>query len=135
MLQLQSVPLLGKHRYTLQSIAVLYTLLLTHLHKLPARLTELTEAYTSSLKPLDLKWEALGRLLKNYGLDQEPVPKLLAQYILLGHAACTEDLSNAMDQFFTSMPMNEYVRKNQAVCPLTCRCCTCPHVFLYLHFI
>lgn len=106
-LTLCSLPLLGKHRYTLQSVAVLYSCLMTHLHKLPTRLTELTEAYASSLKPLDLKWESLTKLFKQYGLTHEPVPKLLAQYILLGHAACTEDLSNAMDQFFTSMPMNE----------------------------
>ena len=106
-LTLCSLPLLGKHRYTLQSVAVLYSCLMTHLHKLPTRLTELTESYASSLKPLDLKWESLTKLFNQYGLTHEPVPTLLAQYILLGHAACTEGLSNAMDQFFTSMPMNE----------------------------
>ena len=107
-----SLPALAKHRYTLQSLAILYHAIQTHLNKLPTRLAEMTAAYASSLKPLDLKWEALQKLLHNYGLlvDSAAVPKLLAQYILLGHAACTADLSNAMDQFFTSMPMNEYVR-------------------------
>eukprot|EP00977_Amphora_coffeiformis_P023551 scaffold13558_cov177-Amphora_coffeaeformis.AAC.5 len=113
-LTLCSLPALAKHRYTVQSLAILYHAIQTHLNKLPTRLSEMTAAYASSLKTLDLKWEALNKLLTNYGLldnnnHTEPVPKLLAQYILLGHAACTADLSNAMDQFFTSMPMNEYV--------------------------
>ena len=102
-----SLPKLGTHRYTLQSVAVLYTQITTHLSKLPTRLAELTAAYTSSLKPLDLKWDALRRLLNNYNLEHCSMPKLIDQYILLGHSGCTENLSNAMDQFFTSMPMNE----------------------------
>jgi hypothetical protein len=108
-LTLVSLPVLGRHRYNLQSIAALYASVMKYLTKWPERITEVSMAYASSLKPLDLKWEALLKLLENYGLDTAEVPKLLARYILLGHAACTEDLSNAMDQFFTSIHMNEYV--------------------------
>jgi hypothetical protein len=106
-LTLVSLPVLGRHRYNLQSIAALYASVMKHLTKWPDRIYDLAAAYASSLKPLDLKWEALLKLLENYGLDTAAVPKLLARYILLGHAACTEDLSNAMDQFFTSIHMNE----------------------------
>jgi hypothetical protein len=104
-----SFPHLGQHRYTLQSIAVLYTLISGHLHKMPEKLKELREAYQSSLKPMDTKWEALLRILKNYGYENEPIPKLLTQYVVLGYVSCAEDLENAIDIFFTSMPMNEYV--------------------------
>ena len=113
---LHSLPrALGLHRYLFQNLAVAYTHVVRHLTQLPPRLTEVRDTYRSALTPLDGKWTALQRLLRNYQLPAAPptdIPSWLVRYIMWGHGATTttateENLANAMDQFFTSMHMNE----------------------------
>lgn len=112
-----SVPTLAEQRYTLQALTALYSSIMGHLHGLPTLLTEVIESWKSSLKPLDTKLETLSKLLHNYGLPLEAddagktptsyIRKHLVRYILSGHTASSADLSNAMDQFFTGVQMNE----------------------------
>ncbi len=112
---LHSLPrALGLHRYLFQNLAVAYTHVVRHLTQLPPRLTEVRDTYRSALTPLDGKWTALQRLLRNYHpLDAAApdIPQWLVRYIMWGHGATTatddDNLANAMDQFFTSMHMNE----------------------------
>lgn len=47
------------------------------------------------------------KLLRNYGVDDQPPGVLLKQYILVGHTSESSSLANAMDQFFTSVQMND----------------------------
>ena len=116
---LYSIPVFAEQRYTLQTLSALYSSMMGHLHALPSLLTDVIESWKSSLKPLDMKLESLARLLRNYGLLTEDdgdvstttshIRKHLVRYILSGHTAGSADLSNAMDQFFTGVQMNEYV--------------------------
>jgi hypothetical protein len=78
--------------------------------------TDIAASWKSSLKPLDTKLQGLVRLLENYGLlsseEQEgastmTLRRLLVQYILSGHTRTAPNLSNAVDQFFTGVHMND----------------------------
>ncbi|KAL7562659.1 hypothetical protein ACA910_006350 [Epithemia clementina (nom. ined.)] len=112
-----SIPTFAEQRYTLQTLTALYSSIMGHLHALPSLLTDVIESWKSSLKPLDTKLDSLSRLLRNYGLlpdtaegDEPPtsyIRKQLVRYILSGHTAGSADLSNAMDQFFTGVQMND----------------------------
>ena len=119
-----SVPTMAEQRYTMQTLTALYSSMMGHLQALPSLLTDVLESWKSSLKPLDTKLESLSRLLRNYGIlseptneNGEPVPgtsstisqirRHLVRYILSGHTSSSADLSNAMDQFFTGVQMNE----------------------------
>jgi hypothetical protein len=46
-------------------------------------------------------------LLQNYGVDDQPLGAILKQYILVGHTSESSSVANAMDQFFTSVQMND----------------------------
>ncbi|KAL3937490.1 MAG: hypothetical protein SGBAC_007427 [Bacillariaceae sp.] len=64
-------------------------------------------AWKSSLKPLDTKLQPLNRLLQNYGVDDKSLGEVLKQFILIGHTSESSSLANAIDQFFTSVQMND----------------------------
>jgi len=114
-----SIPSLAEQRFSWQTLSTLYSSIMGHFHSLPPLLTEVVEAWKTSLKPLDMKIDGLARLLRNYGLLPAPSPagdsatmapvirKQLVRYILSGHTAGSADLSNAMDQFFTGVQMND----------------------------
>ncbi|GAX21945.1 hypothetical protein FisN_40Hh004 [Fistulifera solaris] len=105
---LYSIPSLHQHRQALQTISALYASTNTRLLRLQEALPEILGAWKSSLKPLDLKLQGLVRLLENYGLfEATTLRQLLVQYILSGHTRAAPNLSNAMDQFFTGVQMND----------------------------
>ena len=115
---------------TLQILSSLYsTTQQRHLTTLQHRLTEIAASWKSSIKPLDIKLDALTRLFQNYGLvpsdtnddntttttssktttttKATAIRRLLVQYILSGHTRAAPNLANAMDQFFTGVQMND----------------------------
>ena len=101
------LPFLKNDRYPLQTIASLYSSTLSHLSMLQKSIPEVLNAWKSSLKPLDTKLQPLQRLLQNYGVDDQPLGSVLKQYILVGHTSDSSSVANAMDQFFTSVQMND----------------------------
>lgn len=111
-LTLYSIPALDAHRYTLQSLSALYSRTCQQLEVLQQGFTEIAASWKSSLKPLDMKLTALTQLLENYGLlpsssGKKTLRQLLVQYILSGQSRSAPNLSNAVDQFFTSVQMND----------------------------
>jgi hypothetical protein len=119
------------HRNEFQSISAIYSNIQSHLHHMRDSLTDIAANYKAALRPLDQKLEALRTLLENYGLlsssslkdsttstatttttndDTSSVSQfryLLAQYLQSGQTRLSPDLSNAMDQFFTSVQLND----------------------------
>ena len=113
-LTLLSMSALSQQRYDLQIISALYSSTTKHLHVLQKSATEIAASWKSSIKPLDMKLDALTRLLQSYGLVESEddstassIRRLLVQYILSGHTRSAPNLSNAMDQFFTGVQMND----------------------------
>jgi len=104
---LYSLPALSTHRHDFQTLASLYCSVTSHLTALSQSASEIAASYKSSLKPVDFKLDALQRLLHNYNLSDVPLQAHLVQYILSGHTAQAPNLSNAIDQFFTGVQMNE----------------------------
>ena len=105
-LSLFSIPSLSQHRYHLQTISSLYCSISSHLEALQKHAPEILASWKVSIKPLDTKLEALVRLLKDYGVDRD-MRSVLVQYIVVGHTSVSSDLSNAIDQFFTGVQMND----------------------------
>ena len=105
-LSLFSIPALAQQRYNLQTISSLYCSITSHLEALQKHAPEILASWKVSIKPLDTKLEALVRLLKNYGVDMD-IRSVLVQYIVVGHTSVSSDLSNAIDQFFTGVQMND----------------------------
>ena len=105
-LSLFSTPALAQHRYNLQTISSLYCSISSHLEALQKHAPEILASWKVSIKPLDTKLEALVRLLKDYGVDLD-MRSVLVQYIVVGHTSVSADLSNAIDQFFTGVQMND----------------------------
>ena len=101
------LPFLKHDRYPLQTIASLHSSIVSHLSMLQQSIPEVLNAWKSSLKPLDTKLQPLQRLLRNYGVDDQPLGSVLKQYILVGHTSDSSSVANAMDQFFTSVQMND----------------------------
>lgn len=130
-----SVSALSRHRYDLQTVATQYCKVMQHLGAVRSSLPEIAASWKSSLKAVDLKLDGLQKLLENYGLvtigtksrsrddgadedDKTSTAKndtkqsssmrsLLVQYILSGHTRSAPNLSNAVDQFFTGVQMND----------------------------
>eukprot|EP00980_Cylindrotheca_fusiformis_P020235 scaffold7316_cov123-Cylindrotheca_fusiformis.AAC.10 len=100
-------PFLRKDRYPLQAIASLHSSIVSHLNTLQQSIPEVLNAWKSSLKPLDTKLQPLLRLLQNYGVTDKALGAVLKQFILVGHTGDSSELANAMDQFFTSVQMND----------------------------
>jgi len=130
-LTIYSVPALSRNRYDLQTIACSYCKMVQHIAVLRNAVPEIAASWKSSLKAVDLKLDGLRKLLSNYGLLQtkknsssgdpqagaekedehnyhdDNLRALLVQYILSGHTRSAPNLSNAIDQFFTSTSMND----------------------------
>lgn len=116
-----SIAALSRHRYDLQTISTQYCSVMQHLEAVRSSLPEITASWRSSLKAVDLKLDGLQTLFSEYGLvvdtgkgvnDAEAIKKctvcsLLVQYILSGHTRAAPTLSNAVDQFFTGVQMND----------------------------
>ena len=102
-LSLASVPAFSRHRHDLQSISAWYCSTTAHIQAIQDSVASVVAAWKSSLKPLDLKLEKLLELFGNYGLTEFKPRAYLTQYILSGHTRTAPDLSNAADQFFTSL--------------------------------
>ncbi|CAJ1968858.1 unnamed protein product [Cylindrotheca closterium] len=101
------LPFLKTERYPLQAIASLHSSIESHLGTLKQSIPDVMNAWKSSLKPLDTKIQPLIRLLQNYGVDNKSLGEVLKQFILIGHTSESSSLANAMDQFFTSVQMND----------------------------
>lgn len=105
-LSLFSIPSLAKYRYHLQTISSLYCSISSHLEATKEHASEILASWKVSIKPLDTKMDALVRLLKDYGVQRD-VRSVLVQYILVGHTSVSSEMSNAIDQFFTGVQMND----------------------------
>ena len=105
-LSLFAVPALSQQRHHLQIISSLYCSISSHLEALQKHAPEILASWKVSIKPLDTKMDNLVRLLKNYGVSQD-MRSVLVQYIVVGHTSVSSDLSNAIDQFFTGVQMND----------------------------
>lgn len=105
-LSLFTIPHISKHRYNLQTISSLYCSISSHMQALQKHAPEILASWKVSIKPLDTKLEGLVRLLKDYGVQQD-MRSVLVQYVLVGHTSVSSDLSNAIDQFFTGVQMND----------------------------
>lgn len=106
-LSLYHLPFLKRDRYPLQIIASLHASITSHLSVLQQSTVEVLNSWKTSLKPLDTKLQPLLKLLHNYGVDDQPLGTILKQYILVGHTCESSSVANAMDQFFTSVQMND----------------------------
>lgn len=106
-MSLYHLPFLREDRYPLQTIASLHSSIFNHLNVLKQSIPEVLNSWKSSLKPLDTKLKPLNTLLEKYGVDCQPIGAILRQYILLGHTSDSSSVANAMDQFFTSIQMND----------------------------
>lgn len=101
-----SIPYISRYRYDLQTISSLYCSISSHMQALQKHAPEILASWKVSIKPLDTKLEALVRLLRDYGVQQD-MRSVLVQYVLVGHTSVSSDLSNAIDQFFTGVQMND----------------------------
>jgi hypothetical protein len=106
-MSLYHLPFLKEDRYPLQTIASLHSSIVSHLATLQQSIPEVLNSWKSSLKPLDTKLQPLQKLLLNYGVNDQPLGAILKQYILVGHTSDSSSVANAMDQFFTSVQMND----------------------------
>jgi Anaphase-promoting complex, cyclosome, subunit 4/Anaphase-promoting complex subunit 4 WD40 domain len=120
---------LAKHRFHFQSISILYCKIVHRIDCIRKSIPEIYASWKASLKPIDLKLDGLQKLLQSYGLVPIPaeedsdegddstkgvssrrrstVRSLLVQYVLSGHTRTAPTLSNAVDQFFTGVQMND----------------------------
>jgi Anaphase-promoting complex, cyclosome, subunit 4 len=128
-----SLPMLCKHRQNYQTIATLYCTTMQHLENIRTNIPEIYATWKSALKPMDLKLDGLQKLLLNYGLivrlnndsgdvninKSNSVRSLLVQYILSGHTRDAPTLSNAIDQFFTSVQMNDQLLQRMGLALLS----------------
>lgn len=137
---LYTIPAIVQNQYTFQQIGTLYSKITTHIQTIKSNISIILSSFLSSLKPLDMKLDALQKLLQRYGLlydttkkendngdehndddddlsqggktktdadSTESIRSLLVRYILSGYTRTMPNLSNAMDQFFTSAAMND----------------------------
>jgi hypothetical protein len=104
-LTLFHLPALAQYRYPLQVISALYCSMSSHLMAIQQCMKELSAAWKSSLKPLDMKLDSLKRLLKNYDVSKN-VRTVLYEYILVGSVE-DEPVTSALDQFFSNVQMND----------------------------
>ena len=105
-LTLYHLPALAEYRYPLQVISALYCSMTSHLVAVEQGMKEVSAAWKSSLKPLDMKLDALKRLLKNYDVSKD-VRSVLYQYIVVG-SVDDDPVTSALDQFFsTNVQMND----------------------------
>lgn len=105
-LALYSLPALTRERYNLQPISALSCAIANHLQTLTEGIQSVAASYKSSIKPMDIKLDALARLLHNYSLTG-PLRDHLVPYILSGRTKAAPNLQAAMDQFFTGVQMND----------------------------
>jgi len=105
-LSLFSIPSLSKHRHHLQIISSIYCSISSQMEAIHKHAPEILASWKVSIKPLDTKIDVLVRLLRDYGVKLD-VRAVLVQYILVGHTSVSSDLSNAIDQFFTGVQMND----------------------------
>lgn len=106
-MSLYHLPFLKRDRYPLQIVASLHGSIASHLSTLRESIVECSNSWKTSLKPLDMKLQPLLKLLQNYSVDDQPLGVILKQYILVGHTSESSSVANAMDQFFTSVQMND----------------------------
>lgn len=100
-----------------QYLSTLYSSVQSQLSLMEHNVYEIQESWKSSIRPLDLKLQGLIKLLEQYGLlnkegnarytNSNSLPTLLVQYTLMGATRSAPNLSNAMDQFFTGVQMND----------------------------
>ena len=116
-LVLYSIPYLSTKRFQLQIITSSYCSIMSHLTQLHDGTTEISAAWSGSLRQLDTKFDQLSTLLSKYGVmppgcnttleKMTVVRKEFMNYIFGGHSTCSTNTSNAMDQFFTHPLMND----------------------------
>ena len=102
---LYHLPALAEYRYPLQVISSLYCSMTSHLMAIQQCIKEISAAWKSSLKPLDMKLDSLKRLLKNYDVSKD-VCTVLHEYMIVGSVE-GEPVTSAIDQFFSNVAMND----------------------------
>ena len=105
-LSLFSIPALTKQQHNLQIITSLYCSITSHVEAMQTHVPEILASWRVSIKPLDTKLEALVRLLKDYGVEPD-LRLVLRHYILVGNTTTSQEMSSAIEQFFTGVQMND----------------------------
>ena len=122
---LYTIPTLQRDRHDLQVISSSYCSIASHLSTIEKGLKETIRIWSNSLRPLDLKFEQLTKLLRDYNIISDrsdelksevddpvlatatAVRKELLNFILSGHSNHNSVTASAMDQFFTHPLMND----------------------------
>ena len=132
-----TIPRIHQERYPLQIVSAFYSSILSHLSTMKLGMKDVITGWNSALRPLDLKFDPMIKLFKDYGIinhtsstttlhpwiQAQTVRLHLLQYILRGHVyTSTGDnnipitsspssihvsVSNALDHYFTQASMND----------------------------
>ena len=102
-LSIYSIPALARHRYSIQTISALYSSMQSHLQAIREGVPTVSSSWRNALKPLDVKMDALQKLLTNYGIDSS-IRSVLTEHIIIGKGS---DHTSALDQYFTGVQMND----------------------------
>lgn len=102
-LTIYSIPTLITHRYSLQIIAAKYSSIQEHLVAIREGVTSVSSSWRNTLRPLDVKMDALQKILTGYGIESD-IRSVLLQHIILGKSS---EHCNALDQYFTGVQMND----------------------------
>ena len=139
---INSFPALSQYRSSYEMIASFHGETQQHIDTIRNSITEVVATWKSAFKPLDLKLDGLQKVLINYGLlenttkrvaddhdgtvdasaanklsNSNTIRSLLIQYMLSGSTTQNggATLSNAIDQFFTGVQMNDQLVQRMGV--------------------
>lgn len=118
-----SCPLLVKKRFDLQILAASYRSIFSRLRSVKQGIQSALVSWGSALRPLDMKFQRLFQLFRNYnvvtenfevGAASRSIREELLRFILSGRSTVVGDASNALDQFFTRADMHDQLLLREA---------------------
>jgi hypothetical protein len=118
-----SCPLLASKRFDLQILAASYRSIFSRLKSVKNGMRSALISWGSALRPLDMKFQRLFQLFRNYNVvttDFEvssaslAIREELLRFILSGRSTVVGDASNALDQFFTRADMHDQLLLREA---------------------
>ena len=127
-----STPLLPCKRFELQYLSFVYAPLLTHLWDVKKGIREALTLWRSTLRPLDVKFHGLSKLLSDYGVvgtgsgggGSKSIRLEFLKFILRGQTtilsasspatSSSSSLASSLDQFFTRMHMHDTLLQKES---------------------
>lgn len=118
-----SCPLLASKRFDLQILAASYRSIFSRLKNVKRGMQSALVSWGSALRPLDMKFQRLFQLFRNYSISTEVfevgsashcIREELLRFILSGRSTVVGDASNALDQFFTRADMHDQLLLREA---------------------